>query len=147
MKTPSTRPRPKLQSQPKNKNKKTTKPQSKLSDKQRQEQQQTVSAGLAICLLGSNKYKMFDSEYEEEIRKQAVMQVSPFSSLHFSGLSVYFCSYPPLLIFLAYFPLLRALCAELVCPRLSVLSFSPLILCRLTRLPSSSASKEPLNPS
>jgi len=85
MKTPSTRPRPKLQSQLKNKNKNTTKPQSKLSDKQRQEQQQTVSAGLAICLLGSNKYKMFDSEYEEEIRKQAVMQVSPSSSLPFFG--------------------------------------------------------------
>jgi hypothetical protein len=42
-----------------------------------EKQQQTVSTGLAICLLGSYKsVKMFDSEYEEEVRKQAVMQVS-----------------------------------------------------------------------
>ena len=41
-----------------------------------EKQQQTVSTGLAICLLGSYKSnKMFDSEYEEEVRKQAVMQV------------------------------------------------------------------------
>jgi hypothetical protein len=45
----------------------------------REKQQQTVSAGLAICLLGSYRPKMFDSEYEEEVRKQAVMQVSPSS--------------------------------------------------------------------
>jgi hypothetical protein len=50
----------------------------KLSAREKH-QQQTVSAGLAICLLGSYKTsKMFDSEYEEEVRKQAVMQVSPF---------------------------------------------------------------------
>jgi hypothetical protein len=49
----------------------------KLSAREKQQQQQTVSAGLAICLLGSYKTsKMFDSEYEEEVRKQAVMQVS-----------------------------------------------------------------------
>jgi hypothetical protein len=42
-----------------------------------EKQQQTVSTGLAICLLGSYKsVKMIDPEYEEEVRKQAVMQVS-----------------------------------------------------------------------
>jgi len=49
-----------------------------------EKQQQTVSTGLAICLLGSYKSnKMFDSEYEEEVRKQAVMQVSlvPISNM------------------------------------------------------------------
>jgi hypothetical protein len=57
--------------------KKATSTRPKLSAREKQ-QQQTVSAGLAICLLGSYKTnKMFDSEYEEEIRKQAVMQVSP----------------------------------------------------------------------
>lgn len=46
---------------------------------------------LAICLLGFNshkntKTKMYDSEYEEEVRKQAVMQVSrapPFTPSSF----------------------------------------------------------------
>jgi hypothetical protein len=52
----------------------------KLSAREKQ-QQQTVSPGLAICLLGNYKTgKMFDSEYEEEVRKQAVMQVSLFPS-------------------------------------------------------------------
>jgi len=62
----------------------------KLSSREKQ-QQQTVSAGLAICLLGSYKSnKMFDSEYEEEVRKQAVMQVSPylFWAFFFSALSL-----------------------------------------------------------
>jgi hypothetical protein len=55
-----------------------TRPKLSAREKQQQQQQQTVSAGLAICLLGSYKSnKMFDSEYEEEVRKQAVMQVSP----------------------------------------------------------------------
>lgn len=39
-----------------------------------------VNDSLAICLLGynsikNNNNKMYDSEYEEEVRKQAVMQV------------------------------------------------------------------------
>jgi len=63
----------------------------KLTSREKQ-QQQTVSAGLAICLLGSYKSgKMFDSEYEEEVRKQAVMQVSPSPiwAFFFASLSLF----------------------------------------------------------
>lgn len=44
---------------------------------------ESVNDSLAICLLGFNSRpmnKMYDSEYEEEVRKQAVMQVSPRSN-------------------------------------------------------------------
>jgi hypothetical protein len=52
----------------------------KSPDKQ-EIQSQTLSAGLAICLIGtSQRQKMYDSEYEEEVRKQAVMQVRRFCS-------------------------------------------------------------------
>ena len=71
MKTPSV-------SRPQFNLKKISSTRPKLSAREKQ-QQQTVSAGLAICLLGNYKTgKMFDSEYEEEVRKQAVMQVSLF---------------------------------------------------------------------
>jgi hypothetical protein len=71
MKTPSV-------SRPQSNLKKISSTRPKISAREKQQQQQTVSAGLAICLLGSYKSnKMFDSEYEEEVRKQAVMQVSP----------------------------------------------------------------------
>lgn len=39
-------------------------------------QRQQHSDSLAICLIGFGSHnKMYDSEYEEEVRKQAVMQV------------------------------------------------------------------------
>jgi mannitol-specific phosphotransferase system IIBC component len=68
----------------------TKKSQSKQTQKQKQKSQlrqqpkskaeakaeaETVSAGLAVCLTGFSKQKMYDSEYEEEVRKHAVMQV------------------------------------------------------------------------
>lgn len=34
-----------------------------------------VTDSLAICLFGYSSHRMYDSEYEEEVRKQAVMQV------------------------------------------------------------------------
>jgi hypothetical protein len=46
---------------------------------QAQAERETVSAGLAVCLIGFSRQKMYDSEYEEEVRKHAVMQVSPSS--------------------------------------------------------------------
>jgi len=80
----------------------------KLTSREKQ-QQQTISAGLAICLLGSYKIdNMSDSEYEEEVRKQAVMQVSLLScrSLAWSPfpLSSLSSSIDTCLIGLAWFP-------------------------------------------
>jgi hypothetical protein len=49
-------------------------PQEQLKTKAEAEAE-TVSAGLAVCLIGFSKQKMYESEYEEEVRKHAVMQV------------------------------------------------------------------------
>lgn len=55
-------------------NNKAIQPQS--SKKSKTEKDQGLTDSLAICLVGFSSYRMYDSEYEEEVRKQAVMQVS-----------------------------------------------------------------------
>lgn len=41
---------------------------------------ESLNDGLAICLVGFSR-TMYDSEYEEEVRKQAVMSVSQVCSV------------------------------------------------------------------
>lgn len=100
---------------------KSTKPKLTTKEKEKQ-QQQTISAGLAICLLGNFKNnKMFDSEYEEEVRKQAVMQVS--------CLLLSFCLGSPLFLFSSLI-----LLSPLLCPSPLILSVSSTLMIPLSSL-------------